>query len=246
MYSPWTTSMPCLFSNNTNLNYRNQQQQQQQQQKFNSLYNSNDYLISSLNNLDLSNPFNIVATRSPISSVWSLNNLDYYYYQINEQQEKQEFKNNYFEPLPFINTQNQSIQNNYPQLSQKHAIIKQMIAQKTKQQQQYYHHHSHYKSCDNLFSSIRDRKKRQICRFCKTNGESASVYTSHVLRNIDNEIECPILMAYVCPKCGATGKSAHTIKYCTALSERERVALPTVKLFKEGRSSSGNMNLFKK
>ena len=50
-----------------------------------------------------------------------------------------------------------------------------------------------------------------------------------VLRNIDNEIECPILMAYVCPKCGATGKSAHTIKYCTALSENERVALPTVK-----------------
>ena len=67
-----------------------------------------------------------------------------------------------------------------------------------------------------------------------------------VLRNIDNEIECPILMAYVCPKCGATGKSAHTIKYCTALSENERVALPTVKLLKEGRSSSGNMNLFKK
>ncbi len=53
-------------------------------------------------------------------------------------------------------------------------------------------------------------------------------------------------MAYICPKCGATGKSAHTIKYCTALSENERVALPTIKLLKEGRSSSGNMNLFKK
>jgi len=67
-----------------------------------------------------------------------------------------------------------------------------------------------------------------------------------VLRNYDNEIECPILMSYVCPKCGATGKSAHTIKYCTSLSESERVALPTVKLFKEGRTSSGNKNLFKK
>jgi len=53
-------------------------------------------------------------------------------------------------------------------------------------------------------------------------------------------------MAYVCPKCGATGKLAHTIKYCPALSETERVALPTVKLFKEGRTSSGNKNLFKK
>ncbi|CAF2321602.1 unnamed protein product [Rotaria sp. Silwood2] len=244
MYSPWTTSMPCLFSNNTNINCRNHQQEQQ----FNSSYNSNDCLISSLNNLDLSNPFNMVATKSPVSSVWSLNNLNYYHYQINEQQQQQhkhELKNNYFEPLPFIDAENQLKQNNYPQLSQKHAIIKQMIARKTKQQQDN-HHRSHYNSCDNIFSSTSDRKKRHICSFCKTNGESASVYTSHVLRNIDNEIECPILMAYVCPKCGATGKSAHTIKYCTALSEGERVALPTVKLFKEGRSSSGNMNLFKK
>ena len=68
---------------------------------------------------------------------------------------------------------------------------------------------------------------------------------SLVLRNGNNEIECPVLMAYVCPKCGATGKSAHTIKYCPALSESERVALPTIKFFKEGRTSSGNQNLFK-
>jgi protein nanos 1 len=129
--------------------------------------------------------------------------------------------------------------------------------------QQYY---SYYNSCDNLSSKRSHRKKRPICTFCKSNGESANVYTSHgkrkiismnrrkkifvffslVLRNIDNELECPILMSYVCPKCGATGKSAHTIKYCSALSENERVALPTVKLFKEGRTSSGNKNLFKK
>jgi protein nanos 1 len=136
-----------------------------------------------------------------------------------------------------------------------------VIARKTKQQYNN-HSYSHYNSCDNLPSSRSHRKKRPICTFCKSNGESASVYTSHgrensfyrndknisflVLRNINNEIECPILMSYVCPKCGATGKSAHTIKYCTALSESERVALPTVKLFKEGRTSSGKKNLFKK
>lgn len=68
---------------------------------------------------------------------------------------------------------------------------------------------------------------------------------SLVLRNRNNGIECPILMAYICPKCGATGKNAHTIKYCPALSESERVALPTIKFFKEGRTSSGNQNLFK-
>ena len=53
-------------------------------------------------------------------------------------------------------------------------------------------------------------------------------------------------MAYICPKCGATGKSTHTIKYCTALSEGQRIALPIVKLFQEDRSSSENMYLFKK
>jgi len=108
--SPWTTSMPCLFSNNSKVNYENEE--------FNFSYNRNDCLINSLNNLDLSNPFNIIATKSPTLSVWSLNHN-----QINEQ----ELKRNYFEPLPFCNTQNQIKQNNYPQLSQKHTIIKQSI-----------------------------------------------------------------------------------------------------------------------
>lgn len=218
--------MPCLFSKNLNINH-------EKSLELNSSNNSNDCLINSLNNLDLSNPFNIIATITPISTSTSssLNNLNYNYKQINEE------KNNYFEPLPFSNKENQLKQINYPQLSQKHTIIKQMIARKTKQ---------NYNNYQNLFSSKFHRKKQQICTFCKSNGESFNVYTSHVLRNINNEIECPILMAYVCPKCGATGKLAHTIKYCTALSEYERISLPTVKLFKEGRTSSGNMNLFKK
>ena len=105
--------MPCLFSNPNNL--KNHQQEQQ----INSSYNSNNCLISSLNNLDLSNPFNIVATLSPSSSVWSLN---YYHNQITEEQE---LKSNYFEPLPFLDTQKQI---NHPQLSQKHTLIKQSIS----------------------------------------------------------------------------------------------------------------------
>lgn len=129
---------------------------------------------------------------------------------------------NFFEPLPFIEPDKQI---DCPQLSQKHNVIRQMIQRK---------HRSNF-----------PRQNRRICTFCKSNGESSNVYSSHLLRNDKNEIECPILMAFVCPKCGATGKTAHTIKYCPWLSENERVALPTVKTFKTGRSSSGNQNLFK-
>jgi hypothetical protein len=82
-----------------------------------------------LSNLDLSNPFNIVASISPASSIGSLNSLHCYHNHINEQRQ-QEVRNNYFEPLPYFNTQNQQKQINYPQLSQKHTIIKQSINQK--------------------------------------------------------------------------------------------------------------------
>jgi len=252
--------MPCLFwASNNDITPTNQQPEKS---SYNNPISSSDGM-SSLNTLDLSNPFNIVATVSPLSSVWSLNSL----HQIDEQQER---SSNYFEPLPFSDTQQQV---HHPQLSQKHTIIKQMIARQAAQrrQQQQRHHkpcssmHSHYSSCDNLFSQSSSfsfhqmtktlpiivspsnrHRKRYLCSFCKSNGESVSVYTSHNLRNANNDIECPVLMAYVCPKCGATGKSAHTIKYCTALSECERVSLPTVKLFKEGRCAAGNKNLFKK
>lgn len=54
----------------------------------------------------------------------------------------------------------------------------------------------------------------QVCVFCRNNGETESVYTSHVLKDADGRTSCPILRAYTCPICKANGDNSHTIKYC--------------------------------
>ncbi|XP_048186029.1 nanos homolog 2 [Perognathus longimembris pacificus] len=53
-----------------------------------------------------------------------------------------------------------------------------------------------------------------LCNFCKHNGESRHVYSSHQLKTPEGTVVCPILRHYVCPLCGATGGQAHTLKYC--------------------------------
>lgn len=53
-----------------------------------------------------------------------------------------------------------------------------------------------------------------LCNFCKHNGESRHVYSSHQLKTPEGVVVCPILRHYVCPLCGATGDLAHTLKYC--------------------------------
>lgn len=55
---------------------------------------------------------------------------------------------------------------------------------------------------------------RQVCVFCRNNGESEEVYASHVLKGPDGKTTCPILRAYTCPICKASGDDSHTIKYC--------------------------------
>ena len=81
----------------------------------------------------------------------------------------------------------------------------------------------------NLIEILRERERVQrmkpkksqkksamnkVCVFCRNNGEAESVYSSHQLKDQEGQVTCPVLYIYTCPICGASGKNAHTIKYC--------------------------------
>nr|XP_056701770.1 nanos homolog 2 [Euleptes europaea] len=72
-----------------------------------------------------------------------------------------------------------------------------------------------------------------ICNFCKHNGESKNVYSSHPLKREDGKVVCPILRNYVCPLCGATADKAHTLKYCPLNQGKQSLYR------KSGRNSAG-------
>ena len=55
---------------------------------------------------------------------------------------------------------------------------------------------------------------KNVCVFCKNNGEQNGVFSSHVLKDDEGRVSCPILRKYTCPLCGTSGDTAHTIKYC--------------------------------
>jgi hypothetical protein len=56
--------------------------------------------------------------------------------------------------------------------------------------------------------------KKEVCVFCRNNGEKEQIYTSHTLKDANSRVACPILRLYQCPICHASGDQAHTIKYC--------------------------------
>ncbi|XP_054009331.1 uncharacterized protein LOC128892806 [Hylaeus anthracinus] len=73
------------------------------------------------------------------------------------------------------------------------------------------------------------------CVFCRNNGEEETYYREHLLKDVDGRVRCPVLRAYTCPICGATGDEAHTIKYCP----KNPGTWTTVNAFKLLRNSMG-------
>lgn len=82
---------------------------------------------------------------------------------------------------------------------------------------------------------------KQMCGFCKQNGERKEVYHSHSLGAPGN-VTCPMLASHVCETCGSTGENAHTKTYCPKLRNDEglHVPLPVV-LKKTPRKSDGKL-----
>ncbi|XP_064597538.1 uncharacterized protein LOC135463995 [Liolophura sinensis] len=75
------------------------------------------------------------------------------------------------------------------------------------------------------------------CAFCRQNGETEMYYLSHKLKDRFGNVTCPVLRAYVCPLCRATGDVAHTIKYCP-LGDKQ-ASIPLAKMVHSGRNCSG-------
>lgn len=61
------------------------------------------------------------------------------------------------------------------------------------------------------------------CAFCKSNGETEDIYSSHMLKDFNGKITCPILKVYKCPICDASGEQAHTITYCKKFKQLKRM-----------------------
>jgi len=88
------------------------------------------------------------------------------------------------------------------------------------------------------------RPQYNFCVFCKNNGEDEKFYMTHTLKDDNGLIRCPVLMNYVCPICGASGKVAHTIRYCPKnKDDRYHDNFAPITLLKGMRSSTGKTRM---
>jgi hypothetical protein len=81
----------------------------------------------------------------------------------------------------------------------------------------------------------------QRCSLCAKNGEPEAVVTSHTLYNSETKVvSCPILRAYRCEACSATGDYAHTRSYCPRIRMLEgNVQSTTIALKSTRRQANG-------
>ena len=77
----------------------------------------------------------------------------------------------------------------------------------------------------------------QVCVFCRNNGEPVHVYTAHCLKDANGRVTCPVLRAYTCPYCRASGDNAHTKTYCPLATGE--VTAHSMKALKTARTSTG-------
>ena len=59
----------------------------------------------------------------------------------------------------------------------------------------------------------RDRNAKR-CKFCLSKKEDDDIVAHHNLFDARGLVACPILQQYECELCHATGRHAHTLKYC--------------------------------
>ena len=66
------------------------------------------------------------------------------------------------------------------------------------------------------------KKTGKFCKVCFDSGKDESIYTSHFVKSapVNGVIVCPTLKATECRYCR---KSGHTVKFCKALQEKEKM-----------------------
>jgi len=90
-------------------------------------------------------------------------------------------------------------------------------------------------------------KLYSYCTFCKNNGESEAIYSTHYLKDSNGVVTCPILRAYTCPICGQNGDKAHTVKYCpiaARLSPKDAPVRSEMRVLRTARTSAGRRRFY--
>ncbi|XP_026537776.1 nanos homolog 3 [Notechis scutatus] len=101
------------------------------------------------------------------------------------------------------------------ELSPERQQERQLFPRRRRQQQQ---QQRRQQLVDESPSAARGRDEFS-CSFCKQNGESRSIYSSHRLKDEAGRVQCPILRKYKCPQCGASEDFAHTRRFCPLTKE---------------------------